>query len=142
MKLIWRTADLRVCISTAESFSGPFTLANDQVSPDAKLEDFFLFKKDGRYHLICEDNAGKITGHERWGAYLESVDGVHDWHPAMRPIAYDHCIQWADKAEQLNVTRRERPWLLIENGRVTQLFTAVSDGRRAWNQPTPFSMEF
>ena len=34
-------------------------------------------------------------------------------------------------------TRRERPWLLIEDGRITHLFTAVYDGQRTWNQPVP-----
>jgi hypothetical protein len=136
VKLIWRTADLRVCISTARSFEGPYALANSDVWPAAKLEDFFFFKSGGGYHVVCEDNAGKITGHERWGAHIVSPDGLTGWKMASEPIVYDHRIRWADGGE-FTATRRERPWLLIEDGRITHLFTAVYDGQRTWNQPDP-----
>jgi hypothetical protein len=136
VRLIWRTADLRVCISTARSFAGPYTLANPNVWPAAKLEDFFLFKSGGEYHVVCEDNAGKITGHERWGAHLVSPDGLNGWRPSSAPVAYDHRIRWTDGGT-FEPRRRERPWLLIEDERITHLFTAVYDGQRTWNQPVP-----
>lgn len=139
VKLIWRTVDLHVCISTAPSFAGPYTLANPNVWPKARLEDFFFFKHAGQYHLVCEDNAGSVTGHARWGAHLHSADGIHDWRPCTPPAVYDHKIRWTDGTE-LTATRRERPWLLIENGRITHLFTSVFDGQRAWNQPVPFQL--
>ena len=47
VKLVWRTADLRVCESAAKSFEGPYTLVNSNLWPAAKLEDFFMFKKGG-----------------------------------------------------------------------------------------------
>ena len=76
VKLIWRTANLRVCESVAKSFEGPYTVVNSNLWPGAKVEDFFIFKKAGIYHLICEDNAGKLTGHDRkWGGHLISDDG-------------------------------------------------------------------
>jgi hypothetical protein len=37
----------------------------------------------------------------------------------------------------MHCVRRERPWLLIENGKATCLFTAVYDGAKTWNQPVP-----
>lgn len=136
VKLIWRTADLRVCISTAPSYEGPYTMANSNAWPDARLEDFFFFKRDGAYHVICEDNVGKITRHERWGAHIVSPDGMAGWKVANEPVVYDHRLRWTDGGE-FNATRRERPWLLVEDGRITHLFTAVYDGRRTWNQPVP-----
>ena len=136
VKLFWRTVDLHVCISTARTFAGPYTVANSNVWPTARLEDFFFFKRNNTYHIICEDNAGQVTGHERWGAHLISPDGLHDWRPAPQPIVYDHQIRWTDGTE-LQPRRRERPWLLIENDKITHLFTAVYDGQRAWNQPVP-----
>jgi hypothetical protein len=136
VKLMWRTVDLRVCISTAPSFEGPYMLANGNVWPSAKLEDFSFFKIGSDYHVICEDNAGKVTGHERWGAHLFSSDGVNGWKPWRDPVFYDHRIRWIEGGE-LIATRRERPWVLIEDGKLTTLFTAVWNGQRAWNQPVP-----
>jgi hypothetical protein len=135
LKLIWRTKDLRVCISTATNFAGPYQLANTNLWPKARLEDFFFFKQDGRWHLLCEDNAGSITSHERWGAHLVSKDGIYDWQP-LAAADYDHDLKWSD-GTIFHAVRRERPWLLFENGRATHLFTAVYDGQRTWNQPVP-----
>jgi hypothetical protein len=136
VKLIWRTASLRVCISTAPSFEGPYTLANSNVWPKAQLEDFFFFKLGSQYHVICEDNASKVTGHSRWGAHLVSANGIDGWKPAPDPVAYDHRIQWTEGGD-LIATRRERPWVLIEDGKPTYLFTAIWDGQRSWNQSVP-----
>ena len=139
LKLVWRTASLRVCESVAKSFEGPYTVANDNLWPTAKVEDFFIFKKGGAYHLFCEDNAGNLTGHDRkWGGHLISDDGITNWRPAPQPIAYDDTIRWTDGTE-FNPVRRERPWLLIDNGKITYLFNAVFDGKRTWNQPVPLA---
>ncbi len=136
VKLIWRDKDLRVYISTADSFRGPYRVANDNVWPEGKIEDFFLLKDRGRYYLICEDAGASITGHTKWGACLTSADGIHDWQPCSPATAYDHEIRWED-GSQLHAVRRERPWLLLEDGRATWLFTAVYDGQATWNQPMP-----
>ncbi len=136
VKVIWRTKDLRVCVSTAPSFEGPYALANSNVWPSARLEDFFLFKSGGTYHVVCEDNIGGVSGHERWGVHLVSPDGVRGWKAAAEPVVYDHRICWTDGGV-FEPRRRERPWLLIEGGTVTHLFTAVYDGQRTWNQPVP-----
>ena len=137
VKLVWRTEDLRVLESTAKSFEGPYTLVNDNLWPQAKLEDFFIYKQGGAYHLIAEDNAGNLTGHDRkWGGSLISDDGMTRWRRAPEPVAYNDTIHWTDGTD-LKTTRRERPWLFIENGDITYLFNAVFDGSRTWNQPVP-----
>ncbi len=133
VRLFWRTVNLRVIISVARSFEGPYTVANDGVWPAARLEDFFFFKDAGAYHVVCEDNAGSVTGHERWGAHLCLADGIGGWRPTPQPAAYDHTIRWTDGTE-FHPVRRERPWFLIEDGKLTHLFTAVYDGERTWNQ--------
>ena len=139
VKLVWRTANLRVCESVAKSFEGPYTLANDNLWPAAKVEDFFFFKKGDVYHLLCEDNAGNLTGHDRkWGGHLISTDGLTNWQAAPHPIAYDDTIRWTDGTE-FNPVRRERPWLLIDDGKITYLFNAVFDGKQTWNQPVPLA---
>ncbi len=140
VKLMWRTINLRVCVSTARSFEGPYTVANRNVWPKAKLEDFSFFKLGEEYHVICEDNAGEVTGHERWGAHLFSADGVTGWKPWHQAAAYDHRIRWNEGGD-LIATRRERPWVLIEDSKPTYLFTAVYDGQRTWNQPVPLGLQ-
>jgi len=139
VKLVWRTANLRVIESVAKSFEGSYTVVNSNLWPPAKVEDFFMFKKGGAYHLICEDNAGNLTGHDRrWGGHLISGDGMTNWKPAPQPVAYDDTIRWTDGTE-FNPVRRERPWLLIDQGEITYLFNAVFDGKHTWNQPVPLA---
>jgi hypothetical protein len=135
VKLVWRNKDLRVYVSTASSYRGPYKVANDNVWRDP-LEDFSFFKAQGRYHLICEDATGKITGHKTWGAHLYSSDGIHDWREFSPATVYDHDIRRAD-GTVFHAIRRERPWLLIEQQVATHLFTAVFDGQQTWNQPVP-----
>lgn len=138
VKLFWRTVDLRVCISTAPSFAGPYTVANRDMSPGIRLEDFSFFKAADGYHVVCEDNVGKYTGHERWGVHFVSSDGIRDWKPTTDRVAYTHDIRWTD-GTTFHAVRRERPWYLIENGTLTHLFTAIYDGQTTWNQPAPLT---
>jgi hypothetical protein len=49
-------------------------------------------------------------------------------------VAYNHDIEFTDTTV-LKCTRRERPQLLIENGEITYLITAVYDGKNTWSQP-------
>ena len=65
VKLVWRTESLGVLVSVAKAFSGPYKVVNKNLWPAAKLEDFFLYKEGGKYQLICEDNAGALTGRDR-----------------------------------------------------------------------------
>jgi hypothetical protein len=136
VKLLWRNGYQRLYISAASSYRGPYTLTNDNAFPSAKLEDFSFFKAGGKYHIISEDNAGKVTGHSRWGADICSPDGISNWVAAPTPSVYDHTIRWTD-GTKLDASRRERPWLLIENGQATALFTAIWDGTNTWNQAVP-----
>jgi hypothetical protein len=136
VKLLWRDGYQRVFISTAPNFRGPYTVTNDNVWPAGKLEDFFFYKQGGQYHILCEDNAHQITGHPRWGADICSPNGVTKWTASASASAYDHTIRWTDGGT-FEAVRRERPWLLIENGKATALFTSVWDDKASWNQPVP-----
>ncbi len=134
VKLIYRDAGLRVFLATAPSYEGPFSVQNDNVWPDAKIEDFYLFKRKNRYHLICEDNVAHVTGHERWGAHLVSENGISDWQVHEHPVVYSHDIVF-DDGSVLNAVRRERPVLFIDDGAVRYLLTSVFDGQNTWCQP-------
>lgn len=134
VKLLYRDEKLKVKIAIAKDFMGPYTLANSNVWSDAPLEDFFLFKKDGQYHFICEDNMGKVSGHVRWGAHFISPDGINKWHPFDPVVAYNHDILM-ENGSILHCERRERPQLLIENNKIIYLLNGVYDGDNSWCQP-------
>lgn len=136
VKLIWRERDLRVFISTASSFRGPYRVANDNVWPKCKLEDFYFFKHEGKYHVVCEDAVAGVTGHDDWGAHLVSENGIDDWKKAAPSFVYDKTIRW-DDGTVFHPARRERPWFIVEDGKITCLFNAVFDGNNTWNQPVP-----
>ena len=134
VKMLYRDADLKVIMAEAPSFKGPYATVNDNVWPECRLEDFYLFKMHGLYRFICEDNVGGISGHERWGVELISDNGIDGWRKADPAVVYDHAIKYTS-GRILHCTRRERPQLLICNGKITHLITSVFDGKDAWSQP-------
>ncbi len=134
IKLFYRDAQLKVILAEADHYDGIFKTVNDNLWPNCKLEDFYAFRADSQYHLICEDNVGGVSGHERWGVHLFSVDGVKDWKTYDPAVVYNHDIQFTDNTV-LKCIRRERPQLFIENGKITWLITAVYDGKNSWSQP-------
>lgn len=134
VKMMYRDEKLTVKVAVAPGFAGPYEVRNDNVWPATRLEDFYLFRKDGMYHMICEDNLGDITGHVRWGAHFVSDDGITGWKTHDPVVVYDHDIRFEDGA-LLHCERRERPQLIIENGRITHLVTGVYVGSSSWSQP-------
>ncbi|QGY47944.1 hypothetical protein GM418_31095 [Maribellus comscasis] len=134
VKLMYRDAELLVKIASADNFRGPYKVVNKNVWPTAKIEDFYLYRKDGKYHMICEDNVGQLTGHERWGAHLISENGIDDWQKFAPVVVYDHDIIF-EEGDTLHCVRRERPQLLINNQNMTHLYNGVYDGINSWCQP-------
>ena len=134
VKLLYRDAQLKVILAESDKYNGVYKTVNDNLSPTCKLEDFYLFKADNQYHIVCEDNVGGFSGHERWGVHLFSEDGIKDWKPYSPVVVYNHDIEFTDNSI-LKCTRRERPQLFIENGKITYLITAVYDGKNTWSQP-------
>jgi hypothetical protein len=142
--LLFRDAPLRVYMAMADHYRGPYEIVNDNVWPECKLEDFYLFGARGQYHIICEDNVGEVSGHVRWGVNLYSENGVDGWQKYDPVIVYDHDIEF-ENGQTLHCVRRERPQLLIEAGKITHLITGVYDGTDSWCQPVklrrPISVE-
>lgn len=134
VKLLYRDAPLRVFLAEADNFRGPYKLVNDNVWPEHKIEDFYFFKVFDQYHFICEDNVGGISGHVRWGVDLVSDNGIDQWQKADSVVVYDHELKY-DNGSSLHCTRRERPQLLIQDGKITHLITGVYDGETSWCQP-------
>lgn len=134
IKMIFRDKDLRIYMAEANNYKGPYVIKNDNVWPDCRLEDFYLFRSNDAYHLICEDNVGKVSGHERWGVHLYSGDGIHDWKKYDPVVVYDHNILYENDSV-LHCARRERPQLFISDHQIRYLLNSVYDGRNSWCQP-------
>ena len=134
IKLVFRDESLRVFLAEADDYKGPYKITNDNLWPECELEDFYIFKKNNQTHIICEDNVGGVCGHERWGVHIFSVDGVSNWKKYDPVVVYNHDIIFEDNTV-LHCNRRERPQLLIINGEITHIITAVYDGKDTWCQP-------
>jgi len=134
VKLFYRDENLKVFLTEADIYKGPYEIKNNNLWPDCKLEDFYAFKANNQFQLICEDNIGGVSGHERWGVHLYSEDGEKGWKKYNPVVVYDHDIQLTDNSV-LRCVRRERPQLLIENGELTYLMNGVYDGENSWCQP-------
>lgn len=134
VRLMYRNEEQRVFLATSKHYSGPYQVVNDNVWPFSTMEDFYMFRMEGKYHFICEDNEGTISGQDRWGIHFFSEDGISDWGKYKDQVAYDHDIHFED-GSVLHCTRRERPQLIIENGAITGLCTAVYTGTDSWCQP-------
>jgi len=134
IRLLFRDAGLRTFLAESDSYKGPFKIINDNIWPAGPIEDFFLFRANGETHLICEDNTGSISGHERWGVHLYSKDGVTAWKRYDPVVVYDHDIVYEDNSV-LHCIRRERPQLFISDGDITFLLNGVYDGVNSWCQP-------
>lgn len=132
--MMYRNTELRVIIAEAAHYKGPYKTVNENVWPECRLEDFYLFKSNGTYHMICEDNVGGVSGRVRWGIHLFSDDGINNWRQFAPLIVYDHEIAFENDSV-LHCVRRERPQLLIENHEITHVITGVYDGKESWCQP-------
>jgi hypothetical protein len=132
--LLFRDEKLQTYMATADTYQGPFVVKNNNVWPDMKIEDFYLFRSAEGYHMICEDNVGGISGHVRWGVHLFSENGINNWLEYSPLIVYDHDLA-VDNDSIIHCVRRERPQLLIEKNKITYLITSVFDGTDSWCQP-------
>ena len=134
VKMVFLDEQLKVILAEAPNYKGPFKVVNDNLWLEAKSEDFYPFHYQRHTHVICEDNVGGVSGHERWGVHLFSVNGITDWKKYNSVVVYNHTITFENDTV-LHCLRRERPQLLIENNAITWLITAVYDGQNSWSQP-------
>jgi hypothetical protein len=112
-------------IATAPHPFGPYTRVSDEpVFSDC--EDPFIWWEDGRYHVIMKDFSGRICGQTNAGAYAWSEDGIQ-WRLPENPLAYSRTIRWEDGTTSTH-GNFERANLLIQDGRPTHLFAAISAG--------------
>jgi len=136
VRLAFRTPGMKIAIAEAEAYDGDYRIVNADICPGIALEDPFLYTLDGQYHLLLEDNRGQWTGHVRHGVHLVSRNGVDFGLFEPEPRAYSHTVAWQDGGST-TFDRRERPWLVIQDGRPTHLVTGVLLGQKAWSVVQP-----
>lgn len=134
-------------IAYAPSIEGPYTVLNNdrpifEVNGQGEAEDPFLWKDKRGYHAIFKDHVSKFTGERGGGVMAHSTDGIH-WTVDKDPKAYSRTVEWEDGTVEMQ-GQLERPFLLIEDGKVTHAFFAAMNGpggfdnaTKSWNVVIP-----
>lgn len=117
--LIFRADRMDLHAAKAPGPDGPYDIVAGPLL-DEMAEDPFVWRQEGGYRMIVEDNAGRYTGARVNGALFRSNDGV-SWTAAEPTRAYGHPIVLTDGREIHG--RQEKPSLLLDDaGRPTHLF--------------------
>lgn len=145
--MYFRDGDLNVYVARADKFSGPYEIINDHIFKKGIIEDMFVYiDENGKYIMVAEDAAGKYTGLVKAGVRFESCDGV-DWDGDSAVLAYDYDVDY-DDGTHLFMQRRERPFILDDNGRRYLFTTAKINGEErltggdTWNMVQEIEEEY
>lgn len=120
--LYFRDGNLKVSVARAKSYQGPFTVVADNLLPEGRIEDMYVYRTDRGYEMLAEDADGIYTGLKKGGVWFCSEDGIR-WDRQNAMAAYDFQVMYDDKTVQ-RLQRRERP-ILFEDGTRTYLFTGA-----------------
>ena len=123
--LAFRDGELKVSIARAPCFDGEYKVIAYDIFPKGRVEDMYLFKNEGRYEIIAEDNQGAYTGSIGAGIHFCSEDALH-WRPCEPMQVYTREVFYTD-GTSIELQRRERPQLL-EDGTDVYLFTTAKTG--------------
>ncbi|MEI6893255.1 MAG: glycoside hydrolase family protein [Colwellia sp.] len=125
-------------IAKAPSIDGPFEVITDEPIFSKKkfgvIEDPFIWKDESGYHMLAKDQHGDITGHKHSGVLAHSIDAVH-WELDKEPLAYTKEVEWSD-GNTIKMGKLDRPFGLVQEGKLTHLFFASMDGPGGFNQAT------
>jgi hypothetical protein len=141
---------MMIGLATAPSIEGPYTVVGDEpiFGPDkmGEIEDPYLWKDETGYHMIAKDMKSTLAGEHHAGILAHSKDAIH-WKLDKEPLAYSREILW-DNGETITMGQLERPFGLIQDGKVTHLFFATMDGpggfgnsTKSWNMVVPLKSE-
>ena len=126
-------------LAIADRFDGEYKRVSDQpLNMGIGAEDPFIWMESGKYKALMLDHERKYSP-DKEIFFATSDDGIR-WSVPENAIAVSRNIKMADGTIQ-RVGKTERPHVLIENGRPTHVFFAVSgtiNGESAtWNQVIP-----
>ena len=120
--LYFRDGKLKVSVAKADRYDGEYTVVADNLFPEGKIEDMFVYQTDTGYEMIAEDNAGYYTGLKKGGVAFSSKNGM-EWDRKNARKAYDFFVEYSD-GSRIELQRRERPFLLFDENKV-YLFNAA-----------------
>jgi hypothetical protein len=108
----------------------------DPILDDIHLEDPYIWREDGRYHMLIKDFDGEVADQPNDGIYAHSEGGI-EW-TMESGSAYRLDFILADGTSP-PVQRRERPQVLLQDGKPSHLYTAVEydDDRPSNNVVAP-----
>lgn len=93
---------------------------------DVSLEDPFIWLENNKYYMIAKDMTGNVCGERQSGIFAESDDGL-EWKLHYGEKSYVRTIKYEDGSEK-TLGNMERPFILFDNGKMTDIYFASSDG--------------
>ena len=143
--LAFRDGSLKVSIAKAARFDSEYEVVAYDIFPKGRIEDMYLFKNDGRYEIIAEDNQGSYTGKVGAGVHFYSDDAI-SWRTCEPMQLYTRDVAYTD-GSVVELQRRERPQLFCDGGDVYLFTTAKIDGEtrsaggKTWNMVVKMKAE-
>lgn len=140
--------NMTIGLAKASHYTGPYEVASDEplFGPDelGEIEDPSIWLDADGYHMLAKDMGDSICGEHHTGILCHSENGI-DWHVDENPLAYSRNLT-CDNGEAICLGQLERPYPLLENGRVTTLFFGAMDGpggfhngTKSWNIAVPLT---
>lgn len=123
--------DLHFGLARAPHFLGPYERVNEGQkiviggAEDERVEDPYIWRANGRYHMVAKVFSERLTGENESGFYAYSQDGIR-WRVPDEATAYSREVTFAD-GSQREQTKLERPQVLVQDGRPTHIFFATAD---------------
>jgi len=129
-------------VAAAPNYLGPYKRLKNgkriaiKGAEDAHIEDPYIWRADGYYHLVAKMFSKNLTGESGAGFYAYSKDGI-EWTLPKNPKAYSRTVLF-ENGEKITMKKLERPQILIQNGKPTHIFFAANknDGP-IYNQVIP-----
>ena len=102
-------------VAVSDRYDGGFSVVNDNLFPECAVEDMFVYETRDGFRMIAEDCDGYYTDLRKGGIKAYSHDGV-SWDSSRIIPAYDFTVEY-DGGQVIELQRRERPFILFDDGR-------------------------
>ena len=122
----FRDGDLKVSIAYAKRYDAEYKVLAYNIFPLDRIEDMYMFRNNGRFEIIAEDNQGAYTGLVGAGVHFFSDDAV-SWQTCEPMQVYSRTVEYTD-GSVVELQRRERPQLLVDGDRIFVFTTAKING--------------
>jgi len=127
----------------AKAFNSKYNLVSNKFNllPDSnQLEDPTIWWASGQYNVILSDFHSDATGIGKAGAQYYSNDGIEYKLVSKDPV-YTKTVVY-DDGTSFTFRRRERPFVYVDNGKVTAFFTSclveeADKKERSWIEVNP-----